>query len=135
MARYGLALPDFFQGEEPVRERIAGTLVPAELAATFEKTKSASAQALDSLGASLTAFDPTLANALATSRRKIDWQLAKIERKAAREALRRNERAAGDAAWLNGLIYPARHLQERFYSILPFLARYGPGLIERLARS
>ena len=132
MARYGLALPDFFQGEEPVRERIAGTLVPAELAATFEKTKSASAQALDSLGASLTAFDPTLANALATSRRKIDWQLAKIERKAAREALRRNERAAGDAAWLNGLIYPARHLQERFYSILPFLARYGPGLIERL---
>jgi hypothetical protein len=33
---------------------------------------------------------------------------------------------------LNGLIFPARHLQERFYSILPFLARYGPGLIERL---
>jgi bacillithiol biosynthesis cysteine-adding enzyme BshC len=132
MARYGLALPDFFQGEEPVRERIARTLVPPELAATFEGTKSASAQALDSLGAALAAFDPTLATALATSRRKIDWQLAKLERKAAREALRRNERAAGDAAGLNGLIYPARHLQERFYSILPFLARYGPGLMERL---
>jgi bacillithiol biosynthesis cysteine-adding enzyme BshC len=132
MGRYGLALPDFFQGEEPVRERIARTLVPSELAARFEGTKTASAQALDSLGASLTAFDPTLAAALATSRRKIAWQLAKIERKAAREALRRNERASGDAAWLNGLIYPARHLQERFYSILPFLARYGPGLMERL---
>ena len=133
MERYGLALPDLFRGEEPLRERIARTLVPAELAATIADTKSESAHALDLLDASLEGFDPTLAAALATSRRKIAWQFSKIERKVGREALRRDERAAEGARWLNNLIYPEKHLQERFYSILPFLARHGLGLIERLS--
>jgi bacillithiol synthase len=131
--RYSLALPDFFQGEELLRERIARTLVPPELAATIEDTKSQLARALDLLDASLQEFDPTLAAALAMSRRKIAWQLSRIERKVAREAFRRNERAAGDAAWLSSLVFPEKHLQERFYSILPFLARHGLGLIERLS--
>ena len=48
-----------------------------------------------------------------------------IERKAGREALRRDASAAQDAASLYGLIYPERHLQERIYSILPFLAKHG----------
>ena len=33
---------------------------------------------------------------------------------------------------LTGLIYPNKHLQERTYSILPFLARYGLDLRDRL---
>jgi uncharacterized protein YllA (UPF0747 family) len=28
------------------------------------------------------------------------------------------------------LLYPHRHLQERFYSILPFLAKHGTQVIE-----
>ena len=64
--------------------------------------------------------------------RKIRYQLAKIERKAGREALRRNARAARDAASLYGLVYPERHLQERLYSILPFIAKHGTYLVERL---
>lgn len=135
MKRYGLALPDFFAGEEAVGERIARTLVPPELTAIMEDAKSKSARTLDSLGAALTAFDATLAAALDTSRRKIAWQLSKIERKTAREALRRHDRAGADAASLNGLIYPQRHLQERFYTVLPFLARYGPTLIDRLSEA
>ena len=39
-------------------------------------------------------FDPTLANALERSAKKIPYQMAKMERKAGREALRRDERAA-----------------------------------------
>jgi hypothetical protein len=30
------------------------------------------------------------------------------------------------------LVYPQRHLQERLYSILPFLAKHGTGLIDDL---
>jgi hypothetical protein len=43
--------------------------------------------------------------------------------------MRRDEYAARDAASLYGLIYPERHLQERLYSILPFLAQHGLGLV------
>jgi uncharacterized protein YllA (UPF0747 family) len=77
------------------------------------------------LRADLVAFDPTLAQALDRSARKIDYQLAKMERKTGREVLRRDEHAARDAASLYGLIYPERHLQERLYSMLPFLAQHG----------
>jgi hypothetical protein len=46
--------------------------------------------------------------------------------------MRRDERASRDAASLYGLIYPERHLQERLYSILPFVAKHGLDLIDQL---
>jgi uncharacterized protein YllA (UPF0747 family) len=77
-------------------------------------------------------FDASLAKAADRGASKIRYQIAKLGRKVGREALRRNERAAGDAASLYGLIYPERHLQERLYSILPFLARHGLDLVARV---
>ena len=50
----------------------------------------------------------------------------------ARETLRRNTRAASDADYLYAALMPHKHLQERFYSILPFLAQSGPELIDRV---
>jgi len=128
MERYGLALPDFFAGEEAVRQRIASTLVPPELHGAMRQAASTVDGAVDELRAALTGFDPTLAKALDLSGRKIRHQLSRIEGKAGREALRRNERAARDARSLSGLIYPERHPQERIYSFLPLLAKHGPGL-------
>jgi bacillithiol synthase len=89
-------------------------------------------EALASLHSEIKTFDPTLASAVERSSRKIRYQLGKIERKIGREALRRDARATRDAASLYGLIYPEHHLQERLYSILPFLARHGTDLTSRL---
>ena len=66
------------------------------------------------------------------SRVKILYQLEKTRRKIERETLRRDARAAADARYLACLAYPHRHLQERFYSILPFLAQHGLDLVDRL---
>jgi hypothetical protein len=46
------------------------------------------------------------------------------------KAMRRDERASRDAASLDGLIHPERHLQERLCSILPFPAEHGLDLID-----
>jgi bacillithiol biosynthesis cysteine-adding enzyme BshC len=135
MDRYGLALADFFHGEDALRERIASRLVPSALASSIQGTVAEVESAVEKLGAKLTAFDPTLAKAMAHSGRKIRHQLAKMEGKTGREALRRDQRAADDAASLYGLIYPERHLQERLYSILPFLAKHGLDLIDRIYES
>ncbi|HEV1288178.1 MAG TPA: bacillithiol biosynthesis BshC, partial [Bryobacteraceae bacterium] len=82
--------------------------------------------------AELERFDPTLAASLDKSRAKIAYQLDKARRKTASEIMRRNDRAAADARYLSGFLYPHRHLQERLYSILPFLAAHGPDLVETL---
>jgi len=88
--------------------------------------------AVEQLRRELLAFDPTLAKALDRSGKKVRHQLSRIEGKAGREALRRDERAAHDAASLYGLICPERHLQERLYSFLPLAAKHGLDLIDRV---
>lgn len=133
MDRHNLSFPDILRGQEALAGQIAARLVPTELETAFGHTKMASASALDGLARVLEGFDPTLAAAFATSRRKIEYQLSKIENKAAREALRRDQRATDGAVYLSNLVYPQKHLQERFYSILPFVARHGLDLINRLA--
>ncbi|MGD0498691.1 MAG: bacillithiol biosynthesis cysteine-adding enzyme BshC [Bryobacteraceae bacterium] len=132
MERYGLALPDFFAGEDALRERVAARLVPPSLAASVREAAASVESAVDRLRGDMAGFDPTLGRALDRGARKIRYQIEKIGRKAAREALSRDARARRDATSLYGLIYPERHLQERLYSILPFLAKHGPTLIERV---
>jgi bacillithiol biosynthesis cysteine-adding enzyme BshC len=132
MTRYGLGLPDFFSGEDVLRERIAARLVPPALDAALGEAGKTVERTIERLRADLAAFDPTLARALDKSKRKITHQMAKIHGKAGRESMRRSERATGDAASLYGLIFPERHLQERLYSILPFLAKHGLELIDHI---
>jgi bacillithiol biosynthesis cysteine-adding enzyme BshC len=128
LEKYGLTLADFYPGEDALRQRIASALVPSELNAEIRRTASTVDGAVEQLRTVLTGFDPTLSKALDLSARKIRHQLSKIEGKAGREALRRDERAARQARSLYGLIYPERHLQERLYSYLPLLAKHGPEL-------
>ena len=133
--RYGLTLPDFYHGEEPLAERIAAKLVPPTLTEAMRDTVTAVESAVGRLRGEMAGFDPTLAMALDRGARKIQYQLGKIERKASLEALRRDASAARDAASLYGLIYPERHLQERIYSILPLLATHGLDLAGRISQA
>lgn len=130
--RYKLEWPVIYEGEDGIREEIAKQLVPPDLQRTASSVLGEVQGALLRYTNELSDFDPTLAAAMGASRKKILFQLSKIERKTAREAMRRDERAARDAAFLAGLLYPNKHLQERLYTMLPFLAKHGPGLIDTI---
>ncbi len=132
LARYGLQPQDCFSGGDALRERIAATLVPPAMASAMNQAKAATEKSLDALAASMNGFDSSLLATLQKSRRKMTYQLAKMERKIGRESLARERRSADDAQWLEALLYPEKHLQERLYTILPFLARHGLDLIGRV---
>ncbi len=132
MVRYRLNPIDLFSGEQTLHDAIAARLVPDTLRGRLDATKGAFSTALDGLDGDLGRFDITLAGALATSRRKIEYQVAKIARKTASQIMARDAQAVRDARSLNGLAFPERHLQERLYSIVPFIAKFGPGLVEEL---
>ena len=102
------------------------------LAGLFEQTQAEVMRGLDRLGAEVDQFDPTLGASLSKSRGKILHQFAKMRKKTERETLRRDARASEEARYLSALLYPHRHMQERFYSILPFLAQHGLDLVDRL---
>jgi bacillithiol biosynthesis cysteine-adding enzyme BshC len=132
MRRYHLRLQDFFHGDECLRGQVAAELIPPAVASAMSDAKASTGAVLDRLNSALAGFDPTLVATLANNRRKIEYQLSKMERKIGREAMRRDERALRDASYLCNLIYPHKHLQERLYSIVPFLAKHGLDLVDRI---
>jgi bacillithiol biosynthesis cysteine-adding enzyme BshC len=132
MERYDLRVQDFFYGKEALREKIASRLVPENLKEEFHRATESTEHTIANLFAHVNGFDPTLGAALTKSRSKILHQLTKMEAKVARETMRRNARATEEAAYLYNLLMPHKHLQERFYTILPFLARHGMDLVDRV---
>lgn len=130
MDRYDISAGDCFHGAEALKARIAARLIPESLEGTFEDAAGEVRSSLDRLQGALSGFDPTLGAALAKSRAKISYQIEKIHRKTAREALRRNAQVEEAAEHLSRLVYPERRLQERLYSILPFLARHGLHVVD-----
>jgi bacillithiol biosynthesis cysteine-adding enzyme BshC len=132
MERFRLQMPELLAHEQLVRDRIAERLVPPGIQESIGTTREAVDRELGRLNAGLQAFDPTLAAAVDKSNAKIRYQLEKLSRKVTRERLRRDRQAAEGAEYLINSIYPHRHLQERFYTILPFLAQHGLDLVGRL---
>ena len=132
LERYKLAVPQVFVQEDRLKEYVAHALVPTSLEQSFNTESAGIMNHLGRVRAELDRFDPTLAASLDKSRAKIAYQLDKARRKTAAEMMRRNDRAESDARYLSGFLYPHRHLQERFYSILPFVATHGPDLVKTL---
>src|SRR6185437_16088228 len=131
--RYGLQIQNLLDHEDRVQSRIAKRLVPTQIEAAFKAVRETVSGGLVELRSQLSRLDPTLEAAALKSEAKMLYQLDKLARKGARAALQRTAHAAEDANYLMNLIYPHGHLQERFYTILPFLARHGLDLIPRLA--
>ena len=131
--RYRMTVTQVMTNEGALKDRIAQSLVPEAVSKSLETTTAEVTRQVDRLQSSLQAFDPTLAASAAKSRAKILYQLEKLGRKTARETLRRDDRAQSDARHLAAMLYPHKHPQERFYSILPFLAQHGLDLIDRLS--
>jgi bacillithiol biosynthesis cysteine-adding enzyme BshC len=132
LQRYHLRVPELFCPQQQVQNRIAATLVPARVAEEFTSARAVFDSALAKLQSELARFDPTLERAAAKSTAKIRYQIEKLSRKTAREAIRRDEQAERNARYLANFVYPHRHLQERFFSIVPFLAKYGMNLPQHL---
>lgn len=132
VARYCLQMPDLFDHQDRVKGKIAGQLVPAGLAGEFSSLESSISNAISGLQSSLQSFDPTLEAAAKKSGAKMLYQLRHLSAKTARETLRRDDHGAREANYLINLTYPHRRLQERFYSIVPFLAKHGLDLPQRL---
>ena len=132
LGRYQVIVGDVLAGPQALRETMAQQLLPAELAATLTQEQRRLQELLTNLRQQMEAFDHTLADATATSARKMSYQLAKIKRKAARAAGLRSSQMERDAVVLENLIYPGKNLQERVYSGIYFLAQFGPDLLDRL---
>jgi bacillithiol synthase len=132
LAKYGLQVQDCFVRAPELQEQIAKRSLPAELATEFQRARDAKSSVHERLSSALRSLDPTLANAARTSFAKIDYQLTRLERRAAAAHMRRTDEIARHASRLSNALYPHGSLQEREIAGVYFLARYGMGFLREL---
>ncbi len=135
LRRHGLEPGDCWVGRRDLDAVIAKGLVPAALRGTLESQADGIGAAMQCIEEALLDFDPTLSASFRTSRAKIKYQLGRIRLKVEREALRRSDTAGRHAAKLSGFLYPRGHLQERLYSVLSFIARFGMDFADRVRQA
>jgi bacillithiol biosynthesis cysteine-adding enzyme BshC len=130
LERYGLSLVDLFAGLETVLTRVVEEHLGAETARTFSEVEKNLNSELDRLGEELKQIDPTLASALETGRRKINYQLEGLRTRFHRAQMGRDEAAQRQLERAFDQLYPEKALQERHINIASLLARHGSYVIE-----
>jgi bacillithiol biosynthesis cysteine-adding enzyme BshC len=130
LEKFGLSLADFFEGLEPVMKRVVEEHLSADTAKLFAKAEENVNHELDRLRQELESVDPTLASALDTGRKKINYQLDGLRTRFVRAQMGRDEAAHRQLQRAFDQLYPNKDLQERHINITSLLARHGTYVIE-----
>ena len=130
LEKYGLGVVDLFPGLENVLARVVEEHLGASTAKTFEVTEEAVNRRLDELREELRSVDPTLADALETGRRKINYQLEGLRTRFHRAQMSRDEAAHRQLQRAFEQLYPHKELQERHINISSLLARHGRYVVD-----
>ncbi len=130
LEKYDLGLLDLFAGPDAVLARVVEEHLGADTAKTFSKTEEKVNTDLDELREQLRAIDPTLADALETGRRKINYQLEGLRTRFHRAQMARDEAAHRQLHRAFEQLYPHKQLQERHINITSLLARHGRYVID-----
>ena len=125
LERYQLALPEVFQGPEPLREKLAEKILPPELQKAFASAGVNLQQAMATVREALAGLDKTLVDAADNASSKMQHQLESLRARAARAELRQSEIASRHAQQLSNALFPNKTLQEREIAGVYFLSRQG----------
>ena len=130
LERYNLTLEDFFEGIDSVMKRVVEEHLGVNTAKLFAKSEEHINDELDRLRRELESVDPTLAGALDTGRKKINYQLEGLRTRFVRAQMSRDEAAHRQLQRAFEQLYPNKELQERHINITSLLARHGTYVIE-----
>ncbi|MDZ7267285.1 MAG: bacillithiol biosynthesis cysteine-adding enzyme BshC [candidate division KSB1 bacterium] len=130
--KYHLPLPAFWSRPAELLSRVAREHAPEGLFEPVAAARDALSRRLDELKQRATALDAPLAGFIDKERGKIFHQLAIIENKLLQAAKRQNETLTQQILKAAHALYPRQQLQEREFSIVPFLCKHGRGLVRRL---
>ncbi|HEX8649226.1 MAG TPA: bacillithiol biosynthesis cysteine-adding enzyme BshC [Pyrinomonadaceae bacterium] len=129
LERYGLSLEDLFAGQDSVIARVVEEHLGAETGQAFNRTAKTINQELDALQEHLRGVDPTLADALETGRRKINYQVEGLRSRFHRAEMQRDRAAHRQLERTFAALYPEKTLQERRINITSLVVRHGHYII------
>lgn len=132
LKKYDLSFGGVLDGRQRMRRRMEEQYLPRGLSARFARDEKALKKMLEGYGKPLKALDKTLIGARDTVGRKMQYQFAKLRGKAGRAENLRTGALDRHELEIVSALYPRHGLQERTLCLLPFLARQGMDLLDRL---
>ena len=134
LRRYGLTVEDVWAGSQGLRHKMEGRSVPGSLAKNFARNQTQIAKMLTQLGKQIEKLDPTLQGTVERARKRIEFHIEKLRRKAGRAQDKKAGLISAHEQYLKSLLNPHKGLQERELCLLPFLARWGAGGLSDLQK-
>src|ERR1700719_364514 len=134
LRRYGLTVENVWGGPQELRHKMESRSVPGSLAKNFERNQKQIAKMLAQLGKQIEKLDPTLKGTVERTRKRIEFHIDKLRRKAGRAQDKKAGLISAHEQYLDSLLDPHKGLQERELCLLPFLARWGAGGLSGLQK-
>jgi bacillithiol biosynthesis cysteine-adding enzyme BshC len=125
LRRYGLKVEDVWSGSQGLRHKMERQSVSGSLSKNFDSDQKQIAKMLARLGKQMENLDPTLKGTVERARKRIEYHIEKLRRKAGRAQDQKSGLIAAHEQHLESLLNPHKVLQERELCLLPFLARWG----------
>jgi len=134
LRKYGLTVEDVWSGSQDLRHRMERRSVSSALTKNFDRNQRQIAKMLSQLGKQIEKLDPTLKGTVERTRKRIEFQIDKLRRKAGRAQDQKTGLISTHEQYLESLLYPHKGPQERELCLLPFLARWGAGGLSELQK-
>ncbi|HEX6106473.1 MAG TPA: bacillithiol biosynthesis BshC, partial [Gemmatimonadales bacterium] len=131
--KFGIALEDLLQPAGALESRLVRSQLPQEAIAAFTGLRNTVETHYDALARTAEEIDPTLARPVQSARHQALTGAQDLEKKLVQHLKKRQETELGQIARARTAVLPTGKPQERVLTVAPFLARYGPALVDDLA--
>lgn len=125
MAKYGLRFSDLFAGFEKLLPQIVEQVIDPQTPRVFAEAEEKINTELNRLDQTLSLIDPTLAENVATRRRKIIYHIGALRKKFQRTRIQKDETVNRQVKAMFEALLPDGALQERKLNFASFADRYG----------
>ena len=130
MEKYGLEFHDLFAGLEKLLPKIVERVIDPDTPRVFGDVEEKINAELDRLDQQLSAIDPSIAENLATRRRKIIYHIGALRKKFHRTRIEKDETVSRQIKSMFTALLPNGALQERKLNFASFADRYGMQFID-----
>jgi bacillithiol biosynthesis cysteine-adding enzyme BshC len=132
LERFHLSLPDLTLEPEQLASRVLRSLLPPDFETTLAKAREGVGEIFRGVAEAIAAVDPTLRATAGQTSGHIQGHLDQLERKAVQALKRREAETRQQVQRVREALMPGGKPQERVFSVLSFLARYGPSLLQTI---
>jgi bacillithiol synthase len=133
LEKFGVSLGELLAPAGALEARLVRSRLPGDALEALERLRAALGTEYGVLERAAVEIDPTLARPTQAARQQALAGTQDIEKKLVQHLKRRQETELGQLARARTAVAPGGKPQERVVTAAPFLARYGPALLEELA--